>query len=179
MLLFNWTGTGGTAARSRRSAVSLYTALFSAYSPARPLVWALCVFYLTKSSLTHKINKRYGLKCFLVSHARPSTLERQGRRPGFQVGGPGGLVVGFSFRRLGITFWKARHSTFSTGRLRANTDEVSSSTFRATVEPHPCVRRLTHDSPRRSWLRRGPQLQPPMAHARYERGGRALRAATH
>ena len=42
----------------------------------------------------------------------------------------------------------------------------------SSVEPHPCVRRLTQPS---SLLRRGPQLQPPMAHAR---GGRALRAAT-
>ena len=43
--------------------------------------------------------------------------------------GPDGLVVGF--RRFGIARWKARHSTFPTGFLRAKTDEVSSSTFRA------------------------------------------------
>jgi len=98
-----------------------------------------------------------------ASHPRPiSKVADLGSRLGLsiQARGPDGLVVGF--RRFGIGRWKARHSTFPTGCLRAKTDEVSSSTFRALIEPNPCVRRLAQPS---SLLRRGPQLQPSMAHA--------------
>ena len=65
-----------------------------------------------------------------ASHPRPiSKVADLGSRLGLsiQARGPDGLVVGF--RRFGIGRWKARHSTFPTGCLRAKTDEVSSSTF--------------------------------------------------